>query len=136
MTSHAATAAEPDSTLVIETRDGPHTFRIETARTPGEQARGLMFRRELAEDAGMIFLYARPQPIHMWMKNTYIPLDMLFIAADGKIARIERMTEPFSEETISSGAPVTAILEIPGGRARALKIRRGDLVRHPHFGTE
>ncbi|MEL6289085.1 MAG: DUF192 domain-containing protein [Pseudomonadota bacterium] len=131
----SASARAPLTPLTIETRTGPVEFRVETARTPGEQARGLMFRRSLPADSGMIFLHARPQVLGMWMRNTYIPLDMLFIAANGRIARIARMTEPFSEATISSGTPVTAVLEIAGGRARALGIREGDLVRHPHFAT-
>lgn len=126
-------AGEPDGTLVIKTSQGDVTIRIETARTPGEHAKGLMFRRSLADDAGMLFEYDRARDIHMWMRNTYISLDMLFIAADGTIKRIARETEPFSEETISSGTPVTGVLEIGGGRAAALGIRSGDRVIHPHF---
>ncbi len=131
--ARAVGAGEPDDTLVIKSEKGDITLRIETARTPGEQARGLMFRRSLADDAGMLFAYEEEQVINMWMRNTYIPLDMLFIAADGRIARIARETEPFSEETISSGAKVTGVLEIGGGRAAALGIRVGDRVLHSHF---
>ena len=133
MMMSGAGATEPDDTLVIKSDGKEITFRIETARTPGEQARGLMFRRSLADDAGMLFAYEDEQVIHMWMRNTYISLDMLFIAADGRIARIAAETEPFSETTISSGSKVVGVLEIPGGRAAVLGIRVGDVVVHEHF---
>jgi len=127
-------AGEPTESLMIKTRSGDVTLRIEVARTAGEQARGLMFRRALADDAGMLFAYGGPpRDIHMWMRNTYISLDMLFIDASGRITRIARETEPFSEATIPSGGKVTGVLEIGGGRASALGIRVGDQVVHPHF---
>lgn len=121
--------------LVIQTGTGDLQLTVEIAATPQEQARGLMFRRSLAEKTGMLFAYDTAEVIHMWMRNTYISLDMLFIAADGRIARIARQTEPFSEETISSGANVTAVLEIGGGQADALGIKEGDRVVHAHFKT-
>lgn len=121
--------------LSIETAsaEGPLRFRIEVARTPHQKAYGLMFRRNLPSMTGMLFPYEGEQTVSMWMRNTYIPLDMLFIKADGEIHRIEAMTEPFSERIISSGEPVSAVLEIAGGDAARLGIAAGDKVRHPHF---
>lgn len=133
MSAPEASSPKPTEALVITTKAGDVTFRVETARTPGEHARGLMFRRSLAKDAGMLFMYDGEQVINMWMRNTYIPLDMLFIRADGTIARIAADTEPFSEETISSGSKVTGVLEIGGGRAKEFGIRVGDRVTHEHF---
>lgn len=136
-----AAAAQPKTTyedLSIETAAGkePLRFEVEIARTPREKAFGLMFRRDLPRMRGMLFPYGEEQPISMWMKNTYIPLDMLFIRADGTVHRIEEMTEPFSERAISSEGDVAAVLEIAGGEARRLGIAKGDMVRHPLFSTE
>ncbi|MEQ8823631.1 MAG: DUF192 domain-containing protein [Filomicrobium sp.] len=115
------------------TGGAPIEFQIEVARTQRQKALGLMFRRSLAPNRGMLFPYPSEQTVTMWMKNTYIPLDMLFIKADGRIHRIEAMTEPFSEKIISSGADVSAVLEIAGGEARRLGIGPGDKVSHGHF---
>ena len=120
--------------VIIETDEGPVTIVAEMAITPREQARGLMFRTELAERAGMLFLYEE-QEITMWMANTPLSLDMIFIRADGTVHRIARRTEPLSREVIPSNGDVTAVLEIRGGQARALGIQVGDTVRHRHFGT-
>ena len=100
-----------------------------------EEARmtGLMFRRELPEGRGMLFDFKQDTNVSMWMKNTYIPLDMLFIRADGRIQRIAENTEPQSEKIIPAGAPVRAVLEVIGGTARKLGIRAGDRVAHPMF---
>lgn len=117
--------------LTIESAAGRHTFRVELARTPQEQARGLMFRRRLAPDAGMLFVNRRPEVALMWMKNTLIPLDMLFIDAEGRIVRIAERTVPESEATVSSGVPVVAILELNGGTASRLGIAAGDRVVSP-----
>ncbi|MGI9408323.1 MAG: DUF192 domain-containing protein [Hyphomicrobiaceae bacterium] len=123
-----------EQTLVIKTATaGDVTFTIEIAATRESQAKGLMFRRSLAKKSGMLFVYEEPQIIHMWMRSTYIPLDMIFIDRTGLITKIARETEPFSEETIASGGNVTGVLEIAGGEAKALGIRTGDRVVHPHF---
>lgn len=106
-----------------------HQLRLEVARTEAEQARGLMYRRALAPDAGMIFPMTPPRPASFWMKNTLIPLDLLFIRADGTIARVARSATPLSLAPIESGEPVAAVLEIAGGRADALGVREGDRVR-------
>ena len=119
------------ATLEIRTRTGSHRFTVELARTARQHARGLMFRRRLAPDTGMLFLYRTSQPVTMWMKNTFIPLDMLFVVADGRIVRIAQRTVPHSVQTISSGGPVTAVIEVNGGTAERLGIRTGDRIVHP-----
>jgi uncharacterized membrane protein (UPF0127 family) len=113
--------------LTIRSASGEHRFVTEIAATPEEQERGLMFRRELGPDRGMIFPYDPPQVVGFWMKNTLIPLDMVFIRADGAIARIATAA-PLSLDTVGSGEPVAAVLEIRGGRAAELGIRAGDRV--------
>lgn len=90
-----------------------------------------MFRRSLADNAGMLFLYDRPQPVTMWMRNTYISLDMVFIAEGGRVHRIERATEPFSERVIDSGGNVVAVLELKAGTADRIGLAPGDRVRSP-----
>jgi len=94
-----------------------------------------MFRTEMAADAGMLFVYSRPQVITMWMRNTELPLDMLFIGPDGHIAHIAERAVPRSDKTISSRARVTGVLELNGGTARRLGIAVGDRVRHPAFAV-
>lgn len=121
------------SELWIETADGRHRFDIEVAETDRQMARGLMFRTELADDAGMLFDYRVLRPIAMWMKNTLIPLDMLFVADDGTILRIEAWTTPLSLATISSGGPARAVIELKGGISERLGIRPGDRVAHEAF---
>ena len=122
------------SRLLIQSGDRQFAFQVELAATPSERRRGLMFRRELAPNQGMLFDFDRPAPISMWMRNTYIPLDMLFIRADGKIANIAHDTEPFSEAVLSSDEPVRAVLEVPAGTTRLLGIQPGDRVLHPVLG--
>ncbi len=129
ITSPQPTLAQ--SALVIETKRGPARFTIELATTPEQHERGLMFRPRLAPDAGMLFLYETDRPHSFWMKNTLIALDILFVKADGVIARIAAGTKPLSEEPIASGEPVRAVLEIPGGRAAELGVAVGDRLRHP-----
>ncbi len=119
--------------LTIETRKGTIHFTVEMATTPAERTKGLMYRTELKPDAGMLFDFEVDQPVYMWMKNTYIPLDMLFISADGRIASIATDTTPLSTETISSGVPVRAVLELPAGTVRAQGIAVGDRVSHRMF---
>ena len=119
--------------LQIVTKSGVRSFQVEIARSPEEQRTGLMFRTSLADDAGMLFLHEAPQELNMWMRNTYIPLDMVFIRGDGTIHRIEANTQPMSEEIISSEGDVTAVLEIPGGASSRLGIVPGDKVRHSFF---
>jgi hypothetical protein len=116
-----------ESSLTIHSANGDHHFTVEVAETPQQQERGLMFRRALDPDRGMIFPYAPPQEVGFWMKNTLIPLDMVFIRADGTIARIAT-ARPLDETNVPSGEPVAMVLEIRGGRAAELGIREGDAV--------
>ena len=108
---------------------GQHRFDVEVARTEAEQERGLMYRPSLAPDRGMIFPFPAPRPAAFWMKNTMIPLDIIFIRADGTIARVAAMATPYSLDPIEVGEPVAAVLEIAGGRAEQLGIVDGDTVR-------
>jgi uncharacterized membrane protein (UPF0127 family) len=116
--------------LEITSKNGVHVFAVEMAVTPEQQANGLMFRRELPEGQGMLFDFGHEQPTSFWMKNTYIPLDMIFIRGDGRIARIAENTVPLSESLVSSGGPVRAVLEVIGGTAKKLGIAPGDRVAH------
>ncbi len=129
----AAVLAQTFEPLTIAGASGRHAFQVEVARNDAERAQGLMYRRSLAPDRGMLFDFARVQPISMWMQNTYIPLDMIFIRADGSIARIAENAEPLSTRTIPSGEPVLAVLEVIGGTAARLGVKPGDRVEHPLF---
>jgi uncharacterized protein len=126
--SEAAVALTP---VTIHTAAGPKHFRVEVARTAAEQERGLMFRTALPEDGGMLFPSETPQPRSFWMKNTMIPLDLMFIRADGTIAKLAEETIPQSLEPIVCTEPVIAVLEIAGGRAAALGIAEGDRASWP-----
>lgn len=126
-------AAGTAESLTLITASGEHAFTIEVADTPSKQQRGLMFRRSLGEREGMLFVHDRPREIVMWMRNTYISLDMIFLTADGTVHRIERDTEPFSERRISSRGPVSAVLEVNAGMAARIGLRPGDRARHRYF---
>jgi len=119
--------------LVIVTAAGERSLEIEVAESLEEKSLGLMFRTSLADDKGMLFPYPSPQEVTMWMKNTYIPLDMVFIRADGVVHRIAARTEPLSEDIVASQGLVTAVLELAGGAAERLGLKPGDTVRHAHF---
>lgn len=114
--------------LRIRSGDRNHDFTVEVARSAEEQARGLMFRESLAPDAGMLFPFAPPRPASFWMKDTLIPLDMIFVRADGSIARIAVNTVPHSLDNVGVAEPVVAVLEIAGGRSIELGIGEGDRV--------
>ena len=129
----AAAQSLETGTLSIETDEGAHEFSIEIADEPEEISFGLMERESLGEDAGMLFDFGNPREPAMYMKNTLIPLDMLFITSDGTIQMVARNTVPGSLRTISPGMPVKGVLEINGGRAAALGIEPGDKVTHPIF---
>lgn len=114
--------------LTIEAGGRVHRFNVEVARSPEQQAQGLMFRNNLGPSEGMLFPFVPPRPASFWMKNTLIPLDMLFIRADGSIARIAANTVPHSLESVAVGEPVAAVLELRGGRAAELGITESDRV--------
>ena len=127
----------PAERLVIVSRDGTrrHEFRVEMAVQPEQQTVGLMFREAVGPDEGMLFDWGAPRESSMWMRNTLVPLDMLFIAADGRIHRIAERTVPHSLAPVDSRGPVRATLELAGGTAERLDIRVGDRVLHRLFGT-
>ena len=115
--------------LTIQSGDRLHRFTVEVARTTDEQATGLMNRSSLAPDRGMIFPFEAPREASFWMKNTLIPLDMIFVRADGSIANIEANTVPLSLQPVYSQGPVAAVLELAGGRSAELGIKAGDTVK-------
>ncbi|MEZ5924022.1 MAG: DUF192 domain-containing protein [Hyphomicrobiaceae bacterium] len=123
------------ATLVLAIGEARHELSVELAVDPAQKAKGLMFRRSLGENEGMLFLYEAPQEVTMWMRNTYLPLDMVFIAKDGLISRIAERTVPFSETRIASEEPVLAVLEINGGLSERLGLKPGDKVLYSAFGT-
>ena len=114
--------------LTVTTPRGPHGFRVEVARTPQEQAKGLMFRTQMAPDEGMLFPYDQPRMLSFWMKNTVLSLDLVFIDEQHRIINIAENAVPYSEQSIVSDAPGVAVLELNGGRARALGIVAGNKV--------
>lgn len=126
-------AAQKFERLEIVTRTGVHVFDVEVAITPEQRATGLMHRKELPEGRGMLFDFEGEGPVTMWMKNTYVSLDMIFIHADGRIARVAENTTPLSLAVISAGVPVKAVLEVVAGTARKLGIAPGDRVAHRIF---
>ena len=125
--------AADQTTLEIVTKSGVRVFQVELAVTNEERATGLMHRKALAEGRGMLFDFKPDQEVSMWMKNTYISLDMIFIRGDGRISRIAENTTPLSEAIIPSRGPVAAVLEVAGGTARKFGIAPGDRVAHPFF---
>lgn len=121
--------------MTLFTSQGEKKISVEITESDLEKARGLMFRTKMADDEGMLFFYDRPQEITMWMRNTYIPLDMVFIKPDGTVQRIVERTEPLSEAIISSVDPVIACLELAGGAAQRLGLKVGDKIGHALFQT-
>lgn len=122
-------------TLVIDTGDTEHSINIEIADSPEETAQGLMFRETLAEDAGMLFEFEPAREPNMWMKNTLIPLDMLFLDSNGVVVAIARNARPHSQRRISPGMAVKGVLELNGGASGSLNIEPGDVVRHEIFNN-
>jgi uncharacterized membrane protein (UPF0127 family) len=119
--------------LTLVTASGEHAFEVEVMRTDADRARGLMERRFLPADRGMLFDFESDQPVAMWMKNTYIPLDMVFIDHSGTVRNIAANTEPLSERTLSSEGPVRAVLEINAGTSAKIGLKPGDKVRNSMF---
>jgi uncharacterized protein len=124
----------PTQSLEIVTKNGVYPFVVEVAQTDAERAKGLMFRRSLPDGRGMLFDFKQEQPVAFWMRNTYVPLDMIFIAGDGRIVSIAENTKPLSEDLIPSRGPVRGVLEVIAGTADRLGIRPGDQVANPIFG--
>jgi uncharacterized protein len=119
----------PTAPLQLTTGQGvSHNFKVEVAATSEHRSRGLMFRWRLADDAGMLFIFDRVQHVSMWMRNTFIPLTMLFIRDDGTVARVVDSTRPLSDDSILSGEPVRAVLELAAGSGTRLNLSPGDVV--------
>lgn len=123
------------SRITIQTRDGDRQFDVFLAQTREQHGRGLMFVKELPLEQGMLFIHRRDAILSMWMKNTFIPLDMLFISADGEVRKIAADTVPFSLDSVRSDSPVRAVLELNAGTAKKLGINTGDKVIHEFFGS-
>ena len=123
----------PREALIIQSNDKTHEFSVEVADTREEQARGLMFRNVIEPTQGMLFEFGGEEIRSIWMKNTSVFLDVLFVRSDGRILKIEHSARPYSLRSITSEAPVAAVLEIAGGRANELDIKPGDRVQHEYF---
>ena len=128
-----ASVSFEESSLTVDAREGAFEFLVEMAVSPAQRSQGLMFRESLEEDRGMLFDFGKPQRATMWMRNTYVPLDMLFIDAHGQITQIAADTQPLSDAVIASREPVRAVLELRGGVSAKLGIKPGDRVIHPMF---
>jgi len=134
MLAFTVAQAEPAGDVArIVTSTGEHEFKVELADTPRTRARGLMFRKSMPADHGMLFDFQVEGPVSMWMKNTYIALDMVFIGRDGRVIGVAADAEPLSERIISSPAPAYAVLELNAGAARRISLAPGDRVRHRMF---
>lgn len=133
--SGAPSAGNSTSALTIVSVNGKHRFNVELAVTPAEMERGLMYRRELAPDAGMVFDFKQPTKATMWMHNTLIPLDMLFVDGQGRIVNIHPNAVPQSDAVIAAAAPVRVVIELKGGTADRLGIQPGDRVLYPILGS-
>jgi uncharacterized membrane protein (UPF0127 family) len=133
--AHAQAAAQQVGleSLEIATKSGVQRLSVEVMRTEAEREKGLMFRRFMPADRGMLFDFKSEQSVMMWMKNTYIPLDMVFIRRDGTVSHVAENAEPLSERIIPSDGPAYAVLEVNAGLARQLGIAPGDKVRHSLF---
>ena len=129
----AAIAA--DDQLVVHTATGAHPFTVELVDTPETRARGLMFRGSLAPDAGMLFDFKEERPVSFWMRNTFIPLDIVFIRADGTVANVHVKARPHDTTGIPSTGAVTYVLEIAGGRSEEIGLEAGDRIEHDRIGA-
>jgi uncharacterized protein len=126
-------AASAAGSLEFVTATGAHRFEIEVARTEREREVGLMYRRSMRRNHGMLFIFPSEQTVSMWMKNTYIPLDMVFVSRKGRVTSVARDAVPMSETIIPSGPPAFAVIELNAGAARAIGLDVGDQVRHSSF---
>lgn len=128
-----AVAAAPLEKLQIVTASGRHAFNVEVMRTTRDRAHGLMFRKTMPSDRGMLFDFERTQPVYFWMKNTILPLDMVFIDGRGVVVNVAENTVPMSEKVIPSSGPVLGVLEVNAGTAKSIGLKAGDKVVNPMF---
>ncbi|MET0314137.1 MAG: DUF192 domain-containing protein [Hansschlegelia sp.] len=131
VTALAAVAGPRLEPLAFETSSGRHEFQVEVAVTPQEREVGLMYRRSLDPDHGMLFDFGKADDVSMWMENTYVSLDMAFVGEDGRVARVEEGAQPLSTRIISSGSPVKYVVELLAGTAKRIGLKPGDRVIHP-----
>ena len=129
-----AHAEAPLESLTIDTASGPHRFKVEVMRTEPERERGLMYRKTMARDHGMLFEYPTEQPVTFWMHNTYLPLDLIFIGKDGRVVNVAPDAKPMDDSLIPSAGPALGVLELDAGTAKTIDLKAGDLVRHKMFG--
>lgn len=125
----------PEESVVIETRLKEHHFQMWVADTPPRRAQGLMSVRSLEDSRGMLFLYNSPTRVVMWMKDMVIPIDILFITADGRVLSMKRYVRPSTLQPIQATEPISAVIELPGGTATRLNLKNGDIVRNRHFAS-
>lgn len=123
-------ACSDEGKLVLHSATGDYTFNVEVVDTPESRAQGLMYRQELADDAGMLFDFKGEQPVSFWMRNTFIPLDMIFVDAKGVVKNIHVNARPHDPTGIPSDGPVQFVLEIPGGRSVEIGLKPGDTMEH------
>jgi uncharacterized membrane protein (UPF0127 family) len=131
----ALPAMADESQLVLNTADGPQSFSVEVVDTAESRAQGLMYVTELADDAGMLFDFKEERPVSFWMRNTFIPLDMIFVGADGVIRNIHVNARPHDPTSIPSDGPVQYVLEIPGGRSVEIGLKAGDTMEHDRIAA-
>lgn len=127
-------ACSDEGKLVLHTATGDYTFNVEVVDTPEGRAKGLMFVQELADDAGMLFDFKEEREVSFWMRNTFIPLDMIFVGSDGVVKTIHVNARPHDVTSIPSEVPVQFVLEIPGGRSAEIGLEPGDTMDHPLVG--
>jgi uncharacterized protein len=128
-------ACSDEGKLVLHTETGDYTFNVDVVDTPESRAKGLMFVQELADDAGMLFDFKEEREVSFWMRNTFIPLDMIFVGADGLVKTIHVNARPQDPTSIPSEVPVRFVLEIPGGRSEEIGLEPGDKMDHPLVGS-
>lgn len=128
-------ACSDEGKLVLHSATGDYNFNVEVVDTPESRAQGLMYRQELADDAGMLFDFKGEQPVSFWMRNTFIPLDMIFVDAKGVVKNIHVNARPHDPTGIPSDGPVQFVLEIPGGRSVEIGLKPGDTMEHGRVGA-
>ena len=128
-----AQSQDPTNRMLVTTATGKHTFTLEIAKTNEERAKGLMFRKSMPQDHGMLFIFHDARPISMWMKNTLISLDMIFVSGEGMVTSIIQHTTPLSEEIITSDQPAQGVIEVNAGVAQKIGLAPGDKIHHPLF---